>query len=440
MRKLDLRTGKPVWLSYRTGKTPEQTLSSDVSTEVLIVGMGISGAMAADLLTEAGHGVVLVDRRGVSEGSTPATTALVQFEIDVPLSDLRLKIGVDRATRAWRRARLAVGNLQDRIEELGVRCRMRRRPTLYLAGNRLAGTALRKEAEMRAAAGLSARYLPASQLRSGFGIDRAGAILSHGNLALDPVKLSSALLARARERGARLYAPEEAVELHNGRDAVRIRMRSGHEITARTVVLATGYELLDPVKDDRHQIISTWAIATGRQRANAMWPGGALIWEASDPYLYLRTTHDRRVICGGEDGEFADEARRPVGQEDRPHRREAGKAAPRHRPDARIRMGRQLRNHDHRPAPDRPRAGKAAAVRPHGLRRQRDHLFPHRGGDSSHASRRRAGRRRRHLRSLTPRKPIPAIRDRSDPPSFIAGLLHTGYASRRGEAFPRYAC
>ena len=156
MRKLDLRTGTPVWKAYRSRRVAEARLTRDLSTDVLIVGMGISGAMAADLLTEAGHGVVLVDRRGVSEGSTPATTALVQFEIDVPLSDLRLKIGVDRATRAWRRARLAVGNLQDRIAELGVRCRMSRRPTLYLAGNQLTGTALRKEAEIRAAAGLSA--------------------------------------------------------------------------------------------------------------------------------------------------------------------------------------------------------------------------------------------------------------------------------------------
>src|SRR5690606_5349867 len=29
-----------------------------------------------------------------------------------------------------------------------------------------------------------------------------------------------------------------------------------------------------------------------------------------DPYLYLRTTHDGRVICGGEDEEFEDEATR----------------------------------------------------------------------------------------------------------------------------------
>src|SRR5690606_15569537 len=105
------------------------------------------------------------------------------------------------------------------------------------------------------------------------GIDRAGAILSHGNLALDPVKLTSGLLAASRSRGARLYAPEEAIEIKTGTDAVTVKTSSGHEITARHVVLATGYELLDPVKDSRHEIISTWAIATVRQPKSALWPG-----------------------------------------------------------------------------------------------------------------------------------------------------------------------
>ena len=35
-----------------------------------------------------------------------------------------------------------------------------------------------------------------------------------------------------------------------------------------------------------------------------------MIWEASDPYLYLRTTPDGRIICGGEDEEFSDETAR----------------------------------------------------------------------------------------------------------------------------------
>jgi len=310
MRKLDLRTGRPVWNSYRSQRVSEERLTRDLQTDVLIVGMGISGAMAADLLTEAGHDVVMIDRRGPSLGSTPATTALVQFEIDVPLTRLRRTMGIDKATRAWRRAKLAVTNLRGRIEELQIPCRMADRQTLYLAGNVLSGSSLRTEAEMRAAAGLSARYLTASELRSGFGIDRDGAILSDGNLALDPVKLTSGLLSHARNRGARLFAPEEAVDIRYRRNSIDVTTRSGHRVEARHVVLATGYELMDIVRNDRHEIISTWAIATRRQPKSKLWPGEALIWEASDPYLYLRTTHDGRIICGGEDEEFEDEAMR----------------------------------------------------------------------------------------------------------------------------------
>jgi glycine/D-amino acid oxidase-like deaminating enzyme len=41
-----------------------------------------------------------------------------------------------------------------------------------------------------------------------------------------------------------------------------------------------------------------------------LWPSRCLIWEASDPYLYLRTTRDGRLIVGGEDEEFSDEKKR----------------------------------------------------------------------------------------------------------------------------------
>jgi glycine/D-amino acid oxidase-like deaminating enzyme len=56
-------------------------------------------------------------------------------------------------------------------------------------------------------------------------------------------------------------------------------------------------------------VISTWAIATAPQRRN-LWPGQSMIWEASEPYLYLRTTPDGRIICGGEDENFSDETAR----------------------------------------------------------------------------------------------------------------------------------
>ncbi|RWC15451.1 MAG: FAD-binding oxidoreductase [Mesorhizobium sp.] len=308
-RQLDLRSGKPVWSAYRSPAVPAERLTRDAKTDVLIVGMGISGAMMAEALTRDGHAVICIDRRGPLQGSTAATTALVAFEIDQPLTRLSRMIGGDAARQAWIRSRLSLLNLRGRIAELDIRCRSAETPSLYLAGNRLDAPELHSEAEARREAGIGASFLPRKKLREDFGIERAAAILSHGNLALDPRKLTSGLLMRALLGKARFYAPTEATAIEDTRLGVTVATRQGPRIHARHLVLTTGYELLDIVPKIRHRIISTWAIAT-RPQPEKIWPLAALIWEASDPYLYLRATADGRVICGGEDEEFTDEERR----------------------------------------------------------------------------------------------------------------------------------
>lgn len=308
-RKLDLRTGKTVWQARRAPATPHEKLTKDIATEVLVIGMGISGAMIAEMLTDAGRTVALIDRRGPMLGSTSATTALVQFEIDQPLSKLKNLIGSEKAMRAWRRSRLALSNLAERIDYLGIDCQAVRRDSIYLAGDILSAFDLKIEVAARNAGGIGATYLDASALRERFGISRPGAILSHGNLALEPRLLTAGLLRKALERKAKAYVKVEATKLHHGKDSVTVETAQGPTITAEQVVLATGYELLDTVPADDHRIISTWAIATKPQK-RSLWPHEAHIWEASDPYLYLRTTPEGRVIAGGEDEDFTDTDRR----------------------------------------------------------------------------------------------------------------------------------
>jgi len=308
-RKLDLRTGRPVWSAYRAPAVPADSLTRDVKTDVLVIGMGISGAMMAEALAADGHQVTCIDRRGPLKGSTAATTALVQFEIDQPLSVLSKMIGKTRAEQAWRRSRLAVSNLAGRIDELAIDCRLNRTPSLFLAGTVLGPSELRDEADARRLAGIAATYLTPQPLAERFGIERDGAILSHGNIALDPRKLTAGLLLKALERKARFYAPVEATAIKDYADDVVIATKDGPTITARHVVLATGYELVDIVPAAAHEVISTWAIAT-RPQPRKLWPEAAFIWEASDPYLYMRATADGRVICGGEDEDFVDDARR----------------------------------------------------------------------------------------------------------------------------------
>lgn len=308
-RQLDLRTGRPVWSAYRAPAVPTTTLTRDAKADVLIVGMGISGAMMAEVLTADGHSVICIDRRGPVKGSTAATTALVEFELDQPLSVLIKMIGESKAQQAWRRSRLAISSLAGRIEDLAIDCRLSRTQSLYLAGTMLSASELQDETEARRQAGIAATFLTPQQLVERYGIARDGAILSHGNIALDPRKLTAGLLLKALERKACFHAPVEATRIEDSADAVVVATKGGPTITARHVVLATGYELVDIVPAAAHRIISTWAIAT-RPQPRKLWPQAAFIWEASEPYLYARATADGRVICGGEDEDFIDEARR----------------------------------------------------------------------------------------------------------------------------------
>jgi glycine/D-amino acid oxidase-like deaminating enzyme len=306
---LDLRTGTPVWMAYSAPDVPCVPLRHDVRTDVLVVGMGISGAMVAESLTAAGFRVIVIDRRGPLLGSTPASTALVQYEIDVPLTRLSHSIGRENAERAWRRSRLAVANLGARIDELGIRCDKADRTALLLAGDDLDAEGLRAEAKARRAAGLYAEYLTRVRLEDRFGIRRDGAILSPGTFVINPRRLTAELLRCAIARKAQCFAPNEAMRVESTGSAVAVTTSEGPVITAAHVVLATGYELSELVPATAHKVVSTWVIAT-RQQPRAIWPEDVLIWESSDPYLYVRSTTDGRVVCGGEDEPFTDTEKR----------------------------------------------------------------------------------------------------------------------------------
>jgi ribulose 1,5-bisphosphate synthetase/thiazole synthase len=85
-RKENLTTGLSLWMG--DGKQSEFSAgqsAKNIRTDIVVVGTGISGALVADALLNAGYSVTAVDRRNILSGSTTASTALLQFEIDTPL-------------------------------------------------------------------------------------------------------------------------------------------------------------------------------------------------------------------------------------------------------------------------------------------------------------------------------------------------------------------
>lgn len=267
---------------------------------MLIVGAGITGSLIAERLTRQGLDVVIVDRELPGRGSTAASTSMLLWEIDRPLTELTELYGFERASRAYQASLEAVAALKSLVLQLGVPCEMRDRDSLYLAAGDT-GKQLLEEHRLRQRAGLPGEFLDHAQLLDVFGIARAGAIVSPGAADADPMQLARGLLRIAVARGARLFEAE-TVEFDAAGRSVGIELKNGRAIEARSVVLATGYVMPDIVNSTVHAVSSSWAIATRPQPQN-IWKGGALIWEDSKDYLYARTTSAGRIIIGGEDSD-----------------------------------------------------------------------------------------------------------------------------------------
>lgn len=305
-QKDNLRTGDPFWLDAPRTSVRRKSDPGRDRYDVIIVGTGISGALTAEALTRAGKTVLVVDRRDPARGSTAASTAMIQHEIDVPLSTLRRQIGTPAANAAWRRSVRAVNDLIALTGELEISCQMSPKASLYLAGNQLDAEALRGEAKARSEAGIDNEFIDRARLKEQYGIERDAAILSHDSASANPVQLTAGLLRVAQKRGAIIASPVEITDMAEFATGVALATSGGRVLLADHVVFCTGYEFLPQMQSSFHSKTSTWAIACEVVGKMPEWMENTIFWEASDPYLYFRTEPSGKLIAGGEDEETDD--------------------------------------------------------------------------------------------------------------------------------------
>jgi len=312
--QLRLRSGCSVWsasepVSHPTPIEPGETVHADI----VIVGAGITGAFLAERFTREGRSVAVVDRHAPAAGSTQASTAMLLWELDASLLELEERFGVDKAGRIANACRQQVAGIAGMVKQFGIACDFAWRPSLYLSGDKLDPEQLREEKRIRDHLGIEGRYLDADAL-SARGIIRQGALLYPGSAEADPVKLALGMMAVAVMRGARVITPATALGYETSLEGVVVETDCGI-VRAGSLVLASGYEMPDFVPVDLHRMASSWAIASAPLE-RPPWPDSALIWEAAEPYLYMRMTAGGRVIVGGEDETLssAEERERLTGQ------------------------------------------------------------------------------------------------------------------------------
>jgi glycine/D-amino acid oxidase-like deaminating enzyme len=275
-----------------------------------VVGAGISGALIADELAAHGHEVLVLDERDVGWGSTAASTALIQYEIDTHLVDLARRYGESAAVLAYQACAAAVrrlGEIARPFRDVGFASA----DSLYYASVPRHRRVLQEEYALRRRHGFDVAWLERGEVAERYGLDSAAALLNRPAARLDPYRLTYRLLMRLQRRGVRVHDRSRVTQLVPGARGVVLSTPGGARVEARHVVLAAGYAsqrwLRARVAKDR----SSYAFVTDPLPAAELGAlRNTLMWESRRPYLYLRTTADDRLIVGGEDDRIDVPARR----------------------------------------------------------------------------------------------------------------------------------
>ncbi len=307
---MDLVSPQPFWPLRNGLLGVYPPLRRDLACDVVVLGGGISGAFVAEALAREGLHVVVVDKREIGGGSTSASTALLQYEIDTPLIDLSKKVGRRDAERSYRLCHDSIDSIERLVEDLKVECVFQRRQSVYLATRSSDAEMLRQEGAARRSMGIDVEYWDESEVASRFSFSRPAALRSSQAAELDCHRLTHALLARAATSGACVFDRTLVEQYDAGANGVRLRTDRGCKITAGHAVFATGYEAQEFLPKRIVKLKSTYALASEPLDGFAGWWERCLIWETARPYLYLRTTDDDRALVGGEDDSFRNPARR----------------------------------------------------------------------------------------------------------------------------------
>jgi glycine/D-amino acid oxidase-like deaminating enzyme len=305
-----LRYGRPLWVDAQRGRdrrTPAHypTLRGSIDADVVIVGGGITGAVAAYLFSRAGVRVVLLEAERMAAGSTAASTALLMQEPDKDLTELARRYGWRDAVRIWRALAQATEEMASTIRRLRIRCDLRAEDSIYFTADKKKVAVLRRELRRRRAARLPGKWLSGEALRRRFGVCAAGGIVTHGNYQADPILACRGFLRAARAQGARVFERSRVRHVTTIDEGIRVETAHG-SVRAAFVIVATGYAtpMFTP-RAGRSRLKDTFVIATRRiaprVRRRARAHEHAMLWDTNRPYYYARWSRDGRLLVGGAD-------------------------------------------------------------------------------------------------------------------------------------------
>lgn len=308
---MDLKSNEPFWLLKNGLISSYPSLKSNEECDVLIIGGGITGSLAAHQMMAEGYKTILIDKRELCNGSTSATTSMLQYEIDVPLFELIEKIGKKGAVASYKACSDSIDKLEKLTDEIKSDSGFKRKKSLYYASKKKDVAWLKKEFNARKDAGFKVKWLESDEVSKQFGFKNTyGGIVSEQGASIDAFKFAHELFKLNVKKGLQIFDKTEMTDVEYFKGYNLITADSGFQIRAKKIIYCIGYESKNLIKEHFVNLKSTYALVSEIDPKKFKNISNTLVWNTDEPYMYMRTTDDGRLLIGGGDEDFYDAKKR----------------------------------------------------------------------------------------------------------------------------------
>lgn len=283
----------PVWLD--PPPTPRPSLRGDASADVLVLGLGMTGASAAWHAAERGLSVIALDAGLAAGGASGRNAGFLLAGPEAYYATSVAMHGRDRARDIWALNRAHRDEVVRLAERLAIACEFSRTGSMVAAVSEDEATTLRDSCRMLREDGHDVQLLAGDETDARLhGTGFVAGLFTPGDGRLHPAAFVRGLADAAERRGARLHEGSAVSSIGRAGDTWVARTAHG-TVRARTIVaglnayapalLAFAQERVFPV---RGQVLATSPVED---------PVGIPVY-ADHGYLYVRP-YGSRVVAGG---------------------------------------------------------------------------------------------------------------------------------------------
>lgn len=279
------------------------------STDILIVGAGITGLTAALHLQRAGRSVTVIDKGTAGNGTTGRSSAHLTTLLDSGLAETEKTFSAEANRQIVNAMRRAIDHIEEQTRLHNITCHFKKVCGYYFTEDAKETDAVAAESEAARRAGLEPQAV--LDIRLPFPI--AAAFRIPEQAIFDPAAYIRGLALAFRDNGGLLLEHTRLLDFHDGHPCTAETSRG--RIESHSVILATHTPLGRSLLHAELEPSRSYLIAAEMKDGIP----SALFWDTASPYHYMRRIERAEqtplLLVGGADHKTGKEPLRDPYQE-----------------------------------------------------------------------------------------------------------------------------